>query len=145
MSRKRRMEILVGRYFANPLARGLARLGLAPRMLVELETVGRVTGKIRRVPLTGAPDRKGVWLIAQHGRGSGWVHNIEASPAVRVRVGRDWHSGVARLLPEDDVRARARGFGAGRFSQALAAAGFRALETNPVTVRVDYRPGGGLT
>lgn len=135
---KRRIEILVGKYLANPLVRALVRYGLNPPGLGLVETTGRKTGLTRQVPVAYAADETGAWLIAQHGRNSGWALNLEATPQVRLRVGRTWHSGTARLVADDDIAARRKVFAASRIGQALAAITLRALETDPVSVRVDF-------
>jgi deazaflavin-dependent oxidoreductase (nitroreductase family) len=134
---KRRWEILIGRYTANPLMRGMFRLGITPPGMALVETVGRRTGAVRHTPVMAYPsDDRTLWLIAQHGNHAGWVRNFEASPQVRVRLGRHWRSGTAELLPDDDVKARIRTFASGRVGQAVNAASFRALESQPATVRI---------
>jgi deazaflavin-dependent oxidoreductase (nitroreductase family) len=134
---KRRWEILIGRYTANPLMRGLFKVGITPPGMALVETVGRRTGVPRRIPIMCTPEGNSLWLIAQHGRHAGWVRNFEANPRVRVRLGRHWRNGTAELLPEDDVKARIRTFAGSAVGRAITAAGFRALESQPVTVRID--------
>ena len=80
---KRRFEILIGRYTANPLMRAMFGLGITPPGMALVETVGRRTGAIRHTPIVCSPDGDTLWLIAQHGRHAGWVRNFEASPHVR--------------------------------------------------------------
>ena len=100
---KRRFEILIGRYTANPLMRGLFRIGITPPGMALVETTGRKTGAVRRTPVNCMADGETLWLIAQHGRHAGWVLNFEADPA--VRAGR-----LASLsLPLAAVSQRARG------------------------------------
>jgi deazaflavin-dependent oxidoreductase (nitroreductase family) len=134
---KRRFEILFGRYTANPMIRGLFKLGITPPGMALVETIGRRSGAIRHTPVActlGGDDT--VWLIAQHGEHAGWVRNFQASPQVRVRLGRRWRTGTAELLPDDDVRARIRTFSDNAVGRAVTAATFRALESQPVTVRI---------
>jgi deazaflavin-dependent oxidoreductase (nitroreductase family) len=133
---KRRWEILIGRYTLNPLIRGMFKLGITPPGMALVETTGRRTGAVRHTPIICAPDGDTLWLIAQHGRHAGWVRNFEARPQVRVRLGRRWRAGTAELLPDDDVRARIRTFADGPVGRAMTAAMFRALESQPVTVRI---------
>ena len=107
--------------------------------MVELETTGAKSGQPRRVPLTGRADDGGVWVISQHGRRAGWAHNIAADPKVRVRVNNEWRSGTAAFVPHDDVVARARSFGGnGKLSQSATALGMRALQSDPISVRITY-------
>ena len=101
---KRRFEILIGRYTANPMIRGLFKLGITPPGMALVETIGRRSGTIRHTPVAYTPgDGDTLWLIAQHGEHAGWVRNFQASPQVRVRLGRHWRTGTAELLPDDDV------------------------------------------
>ena len=61
---------------------------------------------------------------------AGWVRNFQASPRVRVRLGRRWRTGTAELLPDDDVKARIRTFSDSAVGRAITAATFRALESS---------------
>jgi deazaflavin-dependent oxidoreductase (nitroreductase family) len=136
--RKFKFERRVGRV-ANPLVSALERLGIRPPLGVELETIGAKSGRPRRVPLTGRADDAGVWVISQHGHRAGWAHNIAANPKVRVRVANQWHSGTATFEPDDDVRARARSIGGdGKLSQSAAVLTMRALQSDPISVRITY-------
>ena len=137
--RKFKFERGVGRMIATPLVATLDRLGIRSSLVVELETVGAKSGEPRRVPLTGRADDKGVWVISQHGRRAGWAHNIAANPKVRVKVDNQWRSGTATFEPQDDVRARARSIGGeGKLSQSAAALTMRAMESDPISVRITY-------
>jgi deazaflavin-dependent oxidoreductase (nitroreductase family) len=94
------------RYLLNPQMRlGLA-LGLAPRAFALLETIGRRSGEPRRTPVGNGLIDNSFWLISEHGRGAGYVRNIEANPRVRVKIGRNWRAGTAHILPDDDPDAR---------------------------------------
>jgi deazaflavin-dependent oxidoreductase (nitroreductase family) len=135
---KRRWEILIGRYTANPLMRGMFKLGITPPGMALVETVGRRTGAIRHTPIVAhASDDKTLWLIAQHGSHAGWVRNFQESPRVRVRLGRHWRTGTAELMPDDDVKARIQTFASSAIGRAITAASFRALESQPVSVRIE--------
>jgi deazaflavin-dependent oxidoreductase (nitroreductase family) len=129
--RKFRRERAVGRLL-NPAVQGLSRLGLRTAMATDLETVGRKSGKLRRVPVSAQFDHDGAWVICQHGTRSGWGRNIVDNPNVRVRQGNQWRAGVAKFRPDDDVVARGRKFG------PVAARVARAVETTPVSVRIDF-------
>ena len=106
VARKRRIEVAVGKYFANPLVTGLNRIGLMPSLMTEIETVGRRTGLTRRVPVAITYDGDEAWVIAQHGTGTGWGANISATPKVRIRRRGEWVDGQAQIMPDDDVPAR---------------------------------------
>ena len=130
--RKFRRERAIGRYLLNPTVKGLSKLGVRTAMATELETTGRKTGQARRVPVSVQFDHDGAWLISQHGTRSGWGRNIVDNPNVRVRQGNQWRAGVATLRPDDDVVTRGRKFG------RLGAKMVKALETTPVSVRIDF-------
>ncbi|MFW0788346.1 nitroreductase family deazaflavin-dependent oxidoreductase [Gordonia sp. CPCC 205333] len=136
--RKFRFERIVGRYVANPTVKGLAKLGIRTDLATELETTGRKSGLARVVPVAASFDGTGAWVISQHGPRSGWAINIAADPRVRIRRGDTWYDGTAKFVPEDDVVARARTFGTNRVFSALTASTFRALQSDPVSVRITF-------
>ena len=130
--RKFRRERALGRLLLNPAVKGLSKLGLRTALATELETVGRKTGQVRRVPVSAQFDNSGAWIISQHGTRSGWGQNIVDNPNIRVRQGSKWRAGVAKFIPDDDVVARGRNFG------RVGAKVVKALETTPVSVRIDF-------
>jgi deazaflavin-dependent oxidoreductase (nitroreductase family) len=130
--RKFRRERAMGRYVLNPTVKALSRVGMRTALATELETIGRKTGQARRVPVSVQFEDNGAWVICQHGTRSGWGSNIAANPNIRVRQGDNWRTGVATFRPDDDVVARGRQFG------RLAAKMVKALETTPVSVRIDF-------
>ena len=137
--RKFKFERQLGRIFMNPTVAVLDRIGIRSSLVVELETIGAKSGLPRLVPLAGRADDTGVWVISQHGRRAGWAYNIAANPKVRVRVDNQWHTGTATFEPNDDVRARARSFGGdGKISQSATALTMRAMESDPISVRITY-------
>ena len=60
------------------------------------------------------------------------MRNIQQDPRVRVKVGRDWHSGTAHVLPDDDPRERMRMLG-----RPVNDAMVRMVGSEPLVVRVD--------
>ncbi|KUI44229.1 nitroreductase [Mycobacterium sp. IS-1590] len=137
--RKFKFERQLGRVLMNPLVAALDRVGIRSPLVVDLETIGRKSGEPRLVPLAGRADDTGVWVISQHGRRAGWAYNIAANPHVRVRVNDEWRTGTATFEPDDDVRARARSFGgAGRLGQSATALTMRAMESDPISVRITF-------
>ena len=137
-ARKFRRERMVGRYIANPAVALLGRLGVRTTFATELETVGRKTGRPRRVPVSARFDGAGAWVISQHGHRSGWALNVAGDPNVRLRQGNRWRSGTARFVPDDDVRARARTFATSPLLAPIVAATFAALQSDPISVRIDF-------
>jgi deazaflavin-dependent oxidoreductase (nitroreductase family) len=119
----------------NPLVRAASRAGLPLAGLVILETTGRRSGEPRRTPVGKAIVGNTLWVIAEHGRQAAYVRNIEAEPRVRVRLGGEWRTGTAHVLPDDDWRERQR-----RMPNRLNSAAVRVMGSEPVTVRVDLDP-----
>ena len=124
---KRRPRLVRFWRVVNPLARPLS--GIAPWWVL-LETTGRQSGRRRRTPLATGPVEDGaLWLIAVHGRHASWVKNLEAAPAVRVRIARRWREGTASVHPYYAAFAV-------RFNR-YARSGPRMVGIDPVLVRVD--------
>jgi deazaflavin-dependent oxidoreductase (nitroreductase family) len=129
-SRRQHITSWFHRHLANPVMRPLSRY--IPGQAV-IETTGRRTGLPRRTPVGGRIIDGSFWLVADHGLRSQYVRNIQASPRVRVRAGHCWHDGTARLLPDDNPRARLRQL------PWLNSLMVRLLGTDLLTVRVDLR------
>jgi deazaflavin-dependent oxidoreductase (nitroreductase family) len=131
----RRVSTFLSARLLNPVVRTASRAGLPLPGVVILETTGRKTGQVRRVPVGKALDGDTLWVIAEHGRRAAYVRNIEAQPRVRVRIGRDWRAGTARVLADDDPRERQR-----RLPNRLNSAAVRVMGSDLVTVRIDLDP-----
>ena len=123
------------RAWTDPIVRGLFRLGLPAPGIAILETIGRKSGEPRRNPVTNGLDDGVFWIVAEHGRRASYVRNIEASPRVRVRVGRRWHQGTARVVPDDPRELRY--INSRRSITRLSTATVRLLQTDLMTIRID--------
>jgi deazaflavin-dependent oxidoreductase (nitroreductase family) len=134
---KRRASTFASHRLLNPFVKAAARAGLPLPGLVILQTTGRKTGQPRRTPVGKALEGDTLWVLAEHRRG-GYVRNIEANPRVRVRIGRAWREGTARVLLDDDVRERAR-----RMPNRANTRVVLLMASEPVTVRVDLDPAAG--
>ena len=97
-----------------------------------LETTGRSSGLPRQTPVGNGLIDGVFWIVASHGRQADYVRNIEQNPAVRVKIGRRWHNGVATVLDDDDTDARSRSL-----PHRMDAAIGRMMATQPLTVRID--------
>jgi deazaflavin-dependent oxidoreductase (nitroreductase family) len=128
------------RYTINPLMRLFLTIGINPLGLAILETRGRVSGKIRRVPVGNGRKGDSFWIIAEHGIRAGYVHNIQADPRVRVRLRIGlryrWVSGIATVRPDDDALARQRTIIAWHPLRALNAINVRVLGADLLAVHV---------
>ncbi|HVF20855.1 MAG TPA: nitroreductase/quinone reductase family protein [Mycobacteriales bacterium] len=131
---KRRFVRLVQKYFVNPPMRLALGLGVLPPTHALLETTGRRSSLPRRNPVGNglSDDGSTFWIVAEHGRQAAYVRNIEANPRVRLKIGRRWHTGTARVLDDDDPHARLKSIG-----RPINAAMVRAMGTDLLTVVVD--------
>jgi deazaflavin-dependent oxidoreductase (nitroreductase family) len=124
-------------YVLNPLDKLAFRLGVPPAGDALLETIGRRTGEPRVTPVCDGLVGDTFWIIAQRGRRSGYVRNIEANPRVRVKVRSGWRAGTAHILDDDDPRERQRILGRGNLARRLCLRASNAMTTSPLTVRID--------
>lgn len=107
--RKRKLVTALQVRVLNPPIRALAAHGLIPGVAL-LETTGRRSGQPRCTPVSNGLQRgtNTFWIVAEMGRKAAYVRNIEADAHVRVRVRGRWRAGVARVLEDEDPRARLR-------------------------------------
>lgn len=129
-ARRRRVRLLQ-KYLLNPPVKLGVHLGLLPGYAL-VETVGRRTGKRRRTVVGVHLEANMAWIVAEQGRHAGYVANLCANPSVRLRLGRRWHAGQARIVPDDDPQKRLDRFGRSRHAAAV-----RRFGTNLLTVQVD--------
>jgi deazaflavin-dependent oxidoreductase (nitroreductase family) len=110
----------------NPLIRPLA--GLAPWWVL-VETTGRKTGKRRRTPLAvGRRRDDAMWVIAVHGRKSGWVRNAEDADTVRYKHRLRWRTATTHTHEWDEELVRSM--------TAYARSGARAVGDAPLVVEL---------
>ena len=131
MSKRRASTFLSARVF-NPLVLAAARAGLPTPSVVILETTGRRSGEPRRVPVTRLLEGDTLWIVTEHGRKAAYVRNIKANPRVRVRAGRRWRTGTARVMSDVDWRALQQ-----RLPSKLSSAVVRLMGTEHLVIRVD--------
>ena len=128
---KRRVSTFLSVRIFNPLVKAAAEAGLPLFGTAILETTGRRSGRPRRTPVGATVEGDVVWIVAEHGRRAAYVRNLEADPRVRIRVGRQWRSGVASPVPDDDPRARLRSM------RGVNAMAVRAMGSELLSVRID--------
>jgi deazaflavin-dependent oxidoreductase (nitroreductase family) len=137
-SSRRAVQRRFEKYVLNPGMRFAIRGGWAPRIFALIETTGRRTGLQRVTPVTVAADGQVVWLVSEHGWGSGYVQNINADPRVRLKLGKEWRAGRAKLLPEDDAWARRKQMDQiNGWMSRVDRVFFEMLSSKPLTVRID--------
>jgi len=74
------------------------RLAPTPAGLAVLTTTGRRSGKQRVRAIRAVRDGDRVYAVAMLGRRCDWVHNIRATPEVRLKLGRRTYDARARVL-----------------------------------------------
>ena len=121
----------------NRLTRFALRKGIAPQAFALLETTGRRTGLPRHTPVGNGCIGDTFWLVAAHGTQADFVRNLQADPAVRVKIGHVWRTGMAVVLPDDDAVARSR-----TLPYQWDAALGRLMASSPLTIRVDLDRNG---
>src|SRR5215469_9305110 len=129
------------KWVVNPIVMLAHNLGFPPPGDALLETTGRHTGLPRHTPVCDGSEGDKFWLVAQRGRRADWVKNIQANPRVRVKVrtasGVGWRAGTARVVEDDNPRARQRLMGQGDLSRRLCVSASAAMRTDALTVCVD--------
>jgi deazaflavin-dependent oxidoreductase (nitroreductase family) len=120
---KRRIIHTAQRLVVNPVGRRLP--------VTQLETIGRKSGQPRRTAIGGRVIGNQFWMVSEHGGHSHYVLNIRANPAVRVRIGDQWRTGTAHLMPEDDAKDRLRSL------PGINSALVRLMGSELLTIRVD--------
>jgi deazaflavin-dependent oxidoreductase (nitroreductase family) len=138
---KRRIVHILQKFLFNPPVKFMFAIGLAMPGRAILETIGRKSGKPRRIPVGIGLVGKQFWIVAEHGRNAAYVRNIDKSPRVRLKLreglGSRWHSGTAHVLPDDDPRERQRWLALQVPGSAGNAAAVRFFGTQLLTVRID--------
>ena len=127
----------------NPLDKLAFKLGIPPPGDALLETTGRRSGRPRVTPVCDCREGETFWIVAQRGRSSDYVRNIEANPRVRVkgslpRTG--WCAGTAHILDDDDPEERVRILSRGNRWRRLCLQTSQSVGTRPLTVRIDLDP-----
>ena len=130
--RKYRASKWVTTKVVNPGVRALIERGLFPRAWALLETTGRKSVQPRRTPVGNGKRGDVFWIVTEHGHHADYVKNIAANPRVRVKIGRDWYSGTAHILEDDDPYARLR-----KLKRPVNDSMLLAVGTEALTIRID--------
>ena len=83
---------------------------LAELDVVDLETVGRVSGRPRVVEIWFAAAGERLYLLSGGRDNAHWVRNVQADPAVRLHFGEQTFDGQAAVIegdPDEDIARRA--------------------------------------
>jgi deazaflavin-dependent oxidoreductase (nitroreductase family) len=138
---KRHIVHVLQKCLFNPPVKLMFAMGIAVPGRALLETIGRKSGKPRRIPVGIGLVGKQFWIVAEHGRNAAYVRNIMDNPRVRLKLREGlrarWHTGTAHLLSDDDPRERQRWLKTQLPSSASNAAAVRFFGTQLLTVRID--------
>jgi deazaflavin-dependent oxidoreductase (nitroreductase family) len=76
--------------------------------VIELTTVGRVSGRPHTIEIWFAHRESTIYLLSGGGTRSDWVRNLTRTPEVRVGAGGRDYAGAGRIVtdPEEDRIAR---------------------------------------
>jgi deazaflavin-dependent oxidoreductase (nitroreductase family) len=129
---KRRVVRLQQKWLVNPLVR--RRAGDLGFRYALLETTGRKSGLPRQTPVGDGAEGDTFWIVAQHGRRSDYVRNLEVNAHVRVRVDGEWRVGTAHVMPDDDPVKRLATY------HPETAKEVKRFGTSLLTIRVDLEP-----
>lgn len=113
--------------------------GFGRRSTALLETIGRKSGIPRTTPVTNGLDGDVFWIVTEHGHSANYVRNIEANPRVRVRAGRIWRTGTARIMDEDPETRLGKIVALNPRARANARI-VRMTGTENLVIRVDLEP-----
>ena len=134
--RTRKYRVLSrGLVLGNAVLRWQLEHAVAPNAFALVETIGRRSGRPRRTCVGDGLIGDTFWVVAAHGHQADWIRNVEHTPHVRVLTHRQWRTGVAHLLPDDDPDTRSR-----RLPHQWDAAIGRLIATTPLSVRIDLTP-----
>ena len=85
----------------NALMKGLARLGVGPKLTYALSVPGRKTGNVHSTPVTLVEEGGQRWLVAPYGVVD-WVRNARAAGKVGLRRGKE-----AEIVPVTELEPEA--------------------------------------
>jgi deazaflavin-dependent oxidoreductase (nitroreductase family) len=73
-----------------------------------LTTTGRVSGRPHEIEIWFAAQERTIYMLSGGGERSDWVKNLQANPAVTVRIGGQTIAGRARIVSDwvEDALAR---------------------------------------
>jgi deazaflavin-dependent oxidoreductase (nitroreductase family) len=131
-AKKRKRIRVVQRYLVNPPAKAAVWTGLVPGYVI-VETIGRKSGQARHNVVGMAMEGDTGWVVAEQGRHAGYVRNLEAHPAVRVRVKGRWRTARAHVRDDDDPEARLA-----RFHRRAHAAAVHRFGTDLLSIAFDF-------
>ena len=80
-------------------------------------------------------------IVTEHGGQANYVHNIEANPRVRVKVGRRWRAGKAHFVADASPDATLKRIAEQNLATGRNADVIRKVQTDMRVIRVDLDRG----
>ena len=121
-------------------------MALAPDLdrhsVCALETIGRRTGRPRRIEIWFAvdPDRDRIYLLSGGRDGAHWVRNIRRDGHVRVRIEDRWFDGLASEVEGAPDEGLARRLLAAKYQGWVDGASLSSWARTSLPVAIDLRP-----
>lgn len=115
---------------------------LADRAVCELETIGRQSGRPRRIEIWFAADpaRDRIYLLSGGRDQAHWVRNIRRDGRVRVRIGRRWYDGVATEIEAGPDDGLARRLLAAKYQGWVSGGSLSAWARDSLPIAIDLDP-----
>ena len=92
---------------SNIFMRPLFSLLPVPRGFALLTVTGRRSGRPRQRPVRAVRRDETLYAVAMLGQRSDWLRNVRKEPRVKIRTGRQRHSGLAREISDPAEREAA--------------------------------------
>jgi deazaflavin-dependent oxidoreductase (nitroreductase family) len=110
---------------------------LADQAFCYLTTTGRVTGKSHEIEIWFAARGSSIYMLSGGAQASDWVRNIQAGPAVNVRIADSTFTGTGRIVTDPEEDAWARQALVGKYSKASGDLESWGRTSLPVAVDLD--------
>lgn len=81
---------------------------LANESFCYLTTIGRVTGEPHEIEIWFAARDATIYMLSGGRKRADWVKNMQITPEVKVRLGREHYGGQARIVTDPEEEAWAR-------------------------------------
>ena len=115
---------------------------LARRSICDIETIGRVSGRPRRIEIWFAADprRDRIYVLSGGRDRAHWVRNLRVDPSVRVRIAGRWFVGTADEIEGGPDDGLARRLLAAKYQGWSADGDLSSWARGSLPVAIDLRP-----
>ena len=110
-----------------------------------METIGRVSGRSRRIEVWFAadPDRDRIYVLSGGRDRAHWVRNLRVDPSVRVQIAGPWFAGTAADIEGGPDDGLARRLLAAKYQGWVDGDGLSTWARSSLPVAIDLRPASG--